>query len=185
MICKNCKSEVFPKMKGRGSSWVELTLWLIPLILYGLFYLHSVAKYDWTFEQFVNAIDEIDTIGSAQPAYLNYNPDLIELYNLNKAVETSFSIWIIAAGYTLWQFFTRKRTCPICREANCFVPKDTPEGMRISAEFQRDGKKGAVDTGGLARSNLTANLEKLNELKQKGVLSNEEFETAKKKLFST
>ena len=178
-ICTNCKLIVHPKRKAPGSFMVEISLWMIPVICIIAFYLHCSSEYGWSLEQCANSMSEIVSVGSQQPLYLNLDPSLQELYNYAILVEASFCLWIVALVYTLWRFLsTKRRVCTSCDSANCFVPLNSPEGKNILTD-----REATNTSSGAEQDGFLSQLEKLGELKEKGLLTEDEFQDQKQKLF--
>jgi len=135
-----------PKKKARGNFITELVLWMTPIVVAIGFYLHCFSTYGWSFEEFLIYVDEIVSIGSVQPAYLNYDPKLQEIYRLAIMVEWSFGLWFLALIYTLWRFLSKKEVvCTSCGSSNCLVPINTPEGKRIIAEVESMSRLSSED----------------------------------------
>ena len=132
VICKNCKSLITPKPKSGGNLSTELILWLTPIIATFAFYVYFCSAYaNMTFKEFYELINEIVTVGSQQPLYLNYSEELPRLYGIGTLVFASFNIWFLASIYSLWRFFVKKKCCPACGQNQGFVPLNTPEGKRM------------------------------------------------------
>lgn len=179
-ICTNCKSRIHPKRKACGRFITEFFLWMTPIICVIVLYSHCFSEYGWSPEEFANNISEIVSVGSQQPAYLNYDPSLHELFNYTMLVEASFGLWIVALIYTLWRFLSKKRrVCTNCGSENCFVPINSPEGKRIVSESEATNTSSGTEQDG-----FLSQLEKLGELEEKGLLTKGEFQTQKQKLLS-
>ncbi len=101
-----------------------------------------------------------------------------------------FSIGLFLLCYIV-EAIARRIVCFRCgAKKNSLVPLDTPEGERLlnqskgaqKKQFEKGKLTSSVDK--TREADIAAQLERLAKLKDKGVLTNKEFETQKTKLLS-
>jgi hypothetical protein len=88
---------------------------------------------------------------------------------------TFLLFWGVGLIYSLWRWLSRRPVCYSCGVGkDCLVPLDTPLAKELlnqyKHEFQSDEK-----------TSVLSQIERLAELKEKGVLSEEEFQSQKAK----
>jgi hypothetical protein len=89
---------------------------------------------------------------------------------------------ILGPIYTTWRWATSYKGCSKCSGRDV-IPADSPVARKILSEEREKGK--AIPSDENSKQDVVAKLEKLAELKQKGVLTDEEFQAQKRKLFSS
>jgi len=100
-------------------------------------------------------------------------------------------IAVLGPIYTTWRWVTSYKGCSVCSGWDV-IPAGTPTAKRMQAEQYATSQKGCLEkkesepnTPVDNRRDITVELEKLWQLKQKNILTIEEFETQKAKLLSS
>ena len=201
-ICKNCGSVGFPKNKCRGRLGIELTFWIFPIVILLCTFANYNAEYNMTFDQFSSYIsnpfeDAMRTLvlsgdpsgfgdlESLRELMSNMPPDkvlkliagqedTIILLNI-----TFLLFWGIGLIYSLWRWMSRRPVCYSCGVGkDSLIPLNTPLGANLLNQYNHELPSDK-------KIDVLSQIEKLAELKEKGVLSEEEFQAQKAKLLSS
>ncbi len=79
--------------------------------------------------------------------------------------------------YSVWRLCSKVKVCVVCGNEGNFVPKDSPIGKDILAR-QRETKNSNAST------NIADQLEKMAILRDKGIISEDEFNKKKSELLA-
>jgi hypothetical protein len=201
-LCKNCGSVGFPKKKCKGRGIVELIFWLTPFVILLCTFSYHSSEYNMTFDQFLsyishpyeNAVNTFavsgDTTGfgdiqalrsltSTLPSdkvlkLISEQENTIILINL-----TFLLFWLIAIIYSLWRWLSKRAVCSVCgAETNYLIPLDTPLASNLLNQRKQDSPQ--VET----KLDVLPQLEKLAEMKGKGILTEEEYLKMKQRIMS-
>jgi len=85
-----------------------------------------------------------------------------------------FAFIIPGLIYSIWRLVSRYKICPVCK-SNSVIPLNTPQAQSILKKKSKPIKKAIVpDT-----IDIPKQIEKLDDLRKKGIISQEEFEKKK------
>jgi len=118
MLCKNCGFVGAPKKKAKGSFKVELSLLLLPVLIFIIYFIQYREEYGLSFEDFL-------ILASCDP-------------NIVPVLDGSFALfWTMALIYAIWRFMTKRPICPSCGAENCFLPVDSPIGRSLLQTIEK------------------------------------------------
>ena len=99
--------------------------------------------------------------------------DTIILLNI-----TFLLFWGIGLIYSIWRRTSRRLVCYSCgAEKESLIPLDTPLGANLLNQYNHESPSDK-------KIDVIPQLEKLTELKEKGILTEEEFQKQKQKILS-
>ena len=200
IICKNCGSVGFPKKKWRGRRGIEVTFWALPVIILFCIFLNYKTEYNMTVEQFLSYISHPykeaqitfelsgDTSGfgdlkSLRGFMSNLPQDkILKLLSGQEGTIlfvniTFLLLWGTAIIYSIWRWMSRRAVCRSCgAEKDFLIPLETPMGANLLNQCNHESPKV------IKKIDLIPQLEKLSELKEKGILTEEEFKVQKQKI---
>lgn len=202
IICRNCGSVGFPKKKCKGRLGIELTFWILPIVILLCTFASYSTEYNMTFDQFSSYISnpfedamstlvlsgdpsgfvDLESLGelmSNMPPdkvlkLISGQEDTIILLNI-----TFLLSWGIGLIYSLWRWMSRRPVCYSCGVGkDSLIPLDTPLGANLLNQYNHELPSDK-------KIDVIPQIEKLSELKEKGILSEEEFQSQKAKLLSS
>jgi hypothetical protein len=175
IICKNCGSVGLPKKRYEVRLTLALIAGIIPFLNFlGVFEEFRTKQPELTMSEFMDLL--ISTY-DPQIFMADYNQMIV---GVRQQIEACFLIWwIIALFFIIWLLITRRQICSKCgAKKDCLIPLESPLGANLIIQSKQDvpevGKK----------SGIIQQLEKLSELKAKGVLTQEEVQEYKKRILS-
>jgi len=202
IICRNCGFLGFPKRKCKGRFGIELAFWMLPIVILLCTFANYSVEYNMTFDQFLSYISHPfedalsslswgDTSGFADLESLGELMSNMPPHKVVKLISgqentiillniTFLLFWGIGLIYSIWRLTSRRSTCPSCgAERDSLVPRDSPLGANLLNQLKHEVAESDE------RIDVASHLEELFELKQRGVLSEEEFQAQKAKLLSS